>query len=88
MHTMIEASADLSGTELELSDVTSPPRHHQRGGAEQLQEEDKTHEVFLCDLLKFESESGSEAEEEEVFPPDSDPDPQCTLPTWRCCTPA
>ena len=24
MHTMIEASADLSGTELELSDVTSP----------------------------------------------------------------
>ena len=38
-HTMIEASADLSGTEL-------------------------------------------------GFPPDSDPDPQCTLPTWRCCTPA
>ena len=44
-HTMIEASADLSGTELELSDVTS--RHHQRGGAGQLQEEeDKTYEVY------------------------------------------
>ena len=43
-HTMIEASADLSGTELELSDVTS--RHHQRGGAGRLQEEDKTYEVY------------------------------------------
>ena len=43
MHTMIEASAELSGTELELSDVTS--RHHQRGGAGRLQEEDKTYEV-------------------------------------------
>ena len=94
-HTMIEASADLSGTELELSDVTSPllasrviTTEEEQGSSRKKIKPTKS----INHLLKFESESWSEAEEE-MFLPDSDPDPQpekvvYTLPTWRRCTPA
>ena len=78
-HTMIEASADLSGTELELSDVTSPLLASRVITSEEEQGSSRKKKIkptkSINDLLKFESESGSE-EEEEVFPPDSDPDLQ------------
>ena len=76
-HTMIEASADLSGTELELSDVTSPllasrviTSEEEQGSSRKKIKPTKS----INDLLKFVSVSGSEAEE--MFLPDSDPDPQ------------
>ena len=79
-HTMIEASADLSGTELELSDVTSPLLASRVITSEEELGSSRKKKIkptkSINDLLKFESDSGSEAEEEEVFPPDSDPDPQ------------
>ena len=77
---MIEASADLSGTELELSDVTSPLLASRVITSEEELGSSRKKKIkptkSINDLLKFESDSGSEAEEEEVFPPDSDPDPQ------------
>lgn len=78
---MIEASVDLSATELELSDVTSPLLASRVITSEEEQGSSRKKKIkptkSINDLLKFESESGSEAEEEEeVFPPDSDPDPQ------------
>ena len=80
-HAMIEASVDLSATELELSDVTSPLLASRVITSEEEQGSSRKKKIkptkSINDLLKFESESGSEAEEEEeVFPPDSDPDPQ------------
>ena len=77
---MIEASADLPDTELELSDVTSPLLASRVITSEEELGSSRKKKIkptkSINDLLKFESDSGSEAEEEEVFPPDSDPDPQ------------
>ena len=96
-HTMIEASADLSGTELELSDVTSPLLASRVITSEEEQGSSRKKKIkptkSINNLFNFESESWSDAEGEEMFLPDSDPDPQpekvvYTLPTWRRCTPA
>ena len=77
-HTMIEASADLSGTELELSDVTSPLLASRVITSEEELGSSRKKKIkpmkSLNHLLNFESEGGSDAEE--MFLPDYDPDPQ------------
>ena len=61
-HTMIEASADLSGTELELSDVTSPLLASRVITSEEELGSSRKKKIkptkSINDLLKFESESG------------------------------
>ena len=78
-HTMIEASADLSRTELELSDVPSPLLASRVITTEEEQGSSRKEKIKpmkpINNLFNFESESWSEAEEE-MFLPDSDPDPQ------------
>ena len=66
MHTMIEASADLSGTELELSNVTSPllasrviTTEKEQGSSRKKIKPTKS----INNLFNFESESWSDAEE-------------------------